>query len=423
MASGFNTHPHPTDEGRRVDAGIKSTGRYNFYKVRLYGTLHFVKTPAEAFAGDLLAREALRKEFMVGYPLNHPSIVRYLRLEDDAIYEEYIDGTTLREMIDNGDPRLRSPRFVESVARQLLEGVEYMHLHGVLHLDLKPENIMITRIGDRVKIVDLGCAVSDSQDSTPGFTLSYRAPEQDGAATNCYTDIYLTGRIIGELAGAAGVSRRWRNFVRKATADNPRDRFASDRDAILALPSRPRRSLVIAAIAAVAVIAGLIATLILYPTPRPAPEIRTVEPLTTAAPAAETAPVRIDTVYITTQAPPPAPTREDTLRIISRLLETKLTDYFVKNVFPVADDKSLDFPDGNLSPEHDNLMQKANMDAVSFEQSLCDSLGRRYPAFKDYIESQGSLLLNAQLSAGGMRYISNVPGYRKPAETDSLTEY
>ncbi|MDE6288693.1 MAG: protein kinase [Muribaculaceae bacterium] len=355
MNSEFSTRQPFHEEGEKIPAATTSSGHYRFYKVRLYGTLHFVKTPAEAFSSDLLTREALRKEFMIGYSLNHPSIVRYMRFDDNALYEEYIDGVTLREMIDNGDPRLRSPRFVDSVARQLLEGVEYMHRQGVLHLDLKPENVMITRIGNRVKIIDLGCAYSDSNDSTPGFTLSYRAPEQENAPTNCYTDIYLTGRIIAELARAAGDTRRWRRFLRKATAENPRDRFASDRDAIAALP--PSRTRVVRIAAAAVAVMSIIVTMIMF-----------MKPVTPAVTL----------------------TRNDSLVIINQDIETFIADYYEKNIYPLSD-PGINYDLDRRAAFFDSIYL-ADIRIEIFKNRLME----QYPSFKSDIERQVYVLKNMQ---------------------------
>lgn len=213
------------------------SGRYRFYRQRRFGVLHFVKKIAPDYLGDLVTEESLKKEFQIGYGLNHPAIVRYLSYENGCLYEEYIEGDTLRELIDSKDLRLRKPYFIKNLCRQLLEGMAYLHDNGLVHLDLKPENIMITRIGENVKIIDLGAAVSSSFDSTPGFTTSYRAPEQIEGTPDHRTDIYQSGLIIKELAEAGGNASTWRKFIDKATQSDPAHRFDSCREALKSLPS------------------------------------------------------------------------------------------------------------------------------------------------------------------------------------------
>ena len=219
----------------------KGSGRFEFYKVRLFGALHFVKRPAPRYAHDLLTTESLRKEFNIGYNLSHPSIVKYMRMECGAVFQEYIDGLSLQQMLDGKDERLKSPEFIREVGRQLLDATEYLHRNGVIHNDIKPDNVMITRVGNRVKLVDLGCAYSNMWDTTQGYTESYKAPEQGQYLTNVYTDIFLVGKLMEHLAGYAGISDEWKAFVRKATSRNWKERYDSDREALAAIPSKRYR--------------------------------------------------------------------------------------------------------------------------------------------------------------------------------------
>lgn len=224
------------DDSVRQPVG-RTDGRYLFFKVRRYGKLHFEKRPAQAYLGDLKTIEALRKEFELGYGLEHPGIVRYLAFEDDAIFEEFIEGETLREMLQRGDKRLADGAFLREVCRQLLDALDYMHHKDILHLDIKPENVMISTIGNRVKIIDLGAARSAPHDRTEGFTPAYMAPEQArGAATDASTDVYLVGRLMAELTR----SRQWRSFIAKATASDPANRFKDCREAMAAIPAEGR---------------------------------------------------------------------------------------------------------------------------------------------------------------------------------------
>ena len=219
----------------------KGSGRFEFYKVRLFGALHFVKRPAPRYAHDLLTTESLRKEFNIGYNLSHPSIVKYMRMECGAVFQEYIDGLSLQQMLDGKDERLKSPEFIREVGRQLLDATEYLHRNGVIHNDIKPDNVMITRVGNRVKLVDLGCAYSNMWDTTQGYTESYKAPEQGQYLTNVYTDIFLVGKLMEHLAGYAGILDEWKAFVRKATSRNWKERYDSDREALAAIPSKRYR--------------------------------------------------------------------------------------------------------------------------------------------------------------------------------------
>lgn len=275
MTSEFNADIiTPGDEPMQEIGGLGS-GHFRFYRMRRYGVLHFVKKIAPEFAGDTVTEQSLRKEFQLGYGLDHPSLVRYLDFDGESIYEEYVDGLTLSEMLRSDDTRLKDAAFLASTCRQLLEGVAYLHAHGIAHLDLKPENVMVTRLGNNVKIIDLGCAVSGSFDSTPGSTAGYSAPEQSGGSPDHLTDIYLVGKIMDELAGRGGKSKYWRRFVAKATARIPSRRFASCSEAIGAIPCKRRKGWLVPAFLLLAAVVAAILVILWMLSPDPAMEMVT----------------------------------------------------------------------------------------------------------------------------------------------------
>lgn len=263
--SDFGITGFERDEGTWLPVQAIASGRYSLYKVRLNGMLHFVKTPSPEYRNDLITLESLRKEFTIAYPLNHPSIVRYLRFENSAIYEEYVEGRSIGELIESGDSRLRDSDFIDLTARSLFEALDYIHALGVTHLDIKPENLMITRIGNRLKIVDFSCAKSGSLDSTPGFTPEYMAPEQLEGETGVETDIYLAGETLRRMLEGSGDERRWKGFLRRATATNPKDRFHSAAEALKALPPRKgRRRVLLLSVAAFIIVAIITLSLLFY---------------------------------------------------------------------------------------------------------------------------------------------------------------
>ncbi len=256
MESEFNHQASTLSSHEWQPIDSKGSGKFQFFKARIHGRLHFVKALADSSRHDLQAIAALKKEFEIGYNLDHPAIVHYLHYENDAIYEEFIDGKSLYQLISEDDLILKEKSFLEGVARQLLEAVEYIHARGVLHLDLKLENVMITRVGRNVKIIDFGCAYSSMYDTTQGFTLEYKAPEQSEGETNAYTDIYLIGRIMEKLGAHTGNLSQWRKFISKASSENPADRFRTEQEAIAAIPKgKSKKSIFYGAAAVIAVIA------------------------------------------------------------------------------------------------------------------------------------------------------------------------
>lgn len=193
------------------------------YRVKLYGKLHFLKRLKPAYVNDIRYQEAFRKEFETGYRLEHPNLVRYISLSDEGILMEYVDGETLTQRLAS-HPEFFNKKNTEKLLRQLLDAIGYLHTHQVLHLDLKPDNIMLTRIGNDVKLVDLGFCYTDTFVDTQGRTDHFAAPEQlTSDNVDERTDIYALGRIIEQLPE----HNIYNKVIARCTASDKHDRFQS----------------------------------------------------------------------------------------------------------------------------------------------------------------------------------------------------
>jgi serine/threonine protein kinase len=194
------------------------------FRVKLYGKLHFLKRLKAEYAGDIRYQEALRKEFETGYRLEHPNLVRYLSLGKDGILMEYVDGETLSQRLTKNPDYFKHRKNSDKLIRQLLSALQYLHNHQVLHLDLKPDNILLTHINDDVKLIDLGFCYTDTFADTQGHTNAFAAPEQKaGGAVDVRTDIYAFGKILELLPDHSLYNR----VIARCTAENPSDRYQS----------------------------------------------------------------------------------------------------------------------------------------------------------------------------------------------------
>ena len=179
------------------------------YRVRLYGKLHFLKRLKPEFRTDPRYVAALRKEFETGYALDHEALVRYVSHGDDYILMDYVDGETLDQFIEHHPDFFANKKNADRFLQQLLSAVSYLHAHQVLHLDLKPQNVLLTRIGNDVRLVDFGFSYTDSFPDTLGRTNRFAAPEQtDGSnAVDERTDIYAIGKLMELLPCASHYHR------------------------------------------------------------------------------------------------------------------------------------------------------------------------------------------------------------------------
>ncbi len=194
------------------------------FRVKLYGKLHFLKRLKAEYAGDIRYQEAFRKEFETGYRLEHPNLVRYLSLDKDGILMEYVDGETLSQRLTKNPDYFKHRKNSDKLIRQLLSALQYLHNHQVLHLDLKPDNILLTHINDDVKLIDLGFCYTDTFADTQGHTNAFAAPEQKaGRAVDVRTDIYAFGKILELLPDHSLYNR----VIARCIAENPSDRYQS----------------------------------------------------------------------------------------------------------------------------------------------------------------------------------------------------
>lgn len=192
------------------------------YRVKIYGKLHFLKKLKPEHEDNILFREALRKEFEIGFRLEHPNIVRYVSFHDDEILMEYVDGEDLLAFLNNHPTYFEDAEHFDKFVGQLLSALQYLHDNQVLHLDLKPENIMLTRIGCDVKVVDLGCCYSDTFADSTGYTTQYAAPEQlAGRKVDVRTDIYAVGKIL-ELLPHHPI---YNKVIKRCLDKNPQNRY------------------------------------------------------------------------------------------------------------------------------------------------------------------------------------------------------
>lgn len=243
------------------------------YRVKIYGKLHFLKKLKKEHEDNILFREALRKEFEIGFRLEHPNIVRYVSFHDDEILMEYVDGEDLLAFLKNHPTYFEDAEHFDKFVGQLLSALQYLHDNQVLHLDLKPENIMLTRIGCDVKVVDLGCCYSDTFVDSTGYTTQYAAPEQlAGRKVDVRTDIYAVGKIL-ELLPHPPV---YNKVIKRCLNKNPQDRYLSiaDLKAALATKKIVRKNMMWVASIAVVVFAFLLLSFVFNFSSVPNPAIK-----------------------------------------------------------------------------------------------------------------------------------------------------
>ncbi|GAA2655581.1 Stk1 family PASTA domain-containing Ser/Thr kinase [Streptomyces lunalinharesii] len=171
-----------------------------------------VKTLRADLARDPSFQARFRREAQSAASLNHPSIVAVYDTGEDYvdgvsipyIVMEYVDGSTLRELLHSGR-KLLPERSLE-MTTGVLQALEYSHRAGIVHRDIKPANVMLTRTG-QVKVMDFGIAramgdagMTMTQTAAVIGTAQYLSPEQaKGEQVDARSDLYSTGCLLYEL--------------------------------------------------------------------------------------------------------------------------------------------------------------------------------------------------------------------------------
>lgn len=176
-----------------------------------------VKILRPDLARDPSFQVRFRREAQSAAALNHPNIVAVYDTGEDSltsetgetivvpyIVMEYVDGMTLRQLLASGR-RLLPERALEITAG-VLSALDYAHRHGIVHRDIKPGNVMLTRTGE-VKVMDFGIARAVN-DASSGMTATsavmgtaqYLSPEQArGEVVDARSDLYSAGVLLYEL--------------------------------------------------------------------------------------------------------------------------------------------------------------------------------------------------------------------------------
>ncbi|MEU6927938.1 Stk1 family PASTA domain-containing Ser/Thr kinase [Streptomyces sp. NPDC046385] len=171
-----------------------------------------VKTLRADLARDPSFQARFRREAQSAASLNHPAIVAVYDTGEDYvdgvsipyIVMEYVDGSTLRELLHSGRKLL--PERTLEMTVGILQALEYSHRAQIVHRDIKPANVMLTRTG-QVKVMDFGIAramgdagMTMTQTAAVIGTAQYLSPEQaKGEQVDARSDLYSTGCLLYEL--------------------------------------------------------------------------------------------------------------------------------------------------------------------------------------------------------------------------------
>ena len=209
--------------GYRVEALLSRGGRVDTYDVTSLerDCRAVVKVVRPDRLGEEHVRAAVRTEGELLTTLTHPHLVRgyaVVGAPRPAVVTETLPGTTLAALVDD---RALGVVDIALLARQLVSVLGYLHRHGWVHLDVKPDNVVVQE--GRTVLIDLGLATRPGPIERAMGTEGYAAPEQDaGGVVSPATDVWglgatlaecLTGRVPGRSPDLSRVPVRLRPLV------------------------------------------------------------------------------------------------------------------------------------------------------------------------------------------------------------------
>lgn len=202
---------------------IPSRGYFLVVKARKGDNWVILKGLKEQFREAQRLQNLLRKEYKMAHELDHPNIAKYIGYIDTdnfgkCIVEEYIEGRTLKDYLQEEHTEDEKLRIIGQIASAL----GYLRQNNITHNNLTTKNILITKNGDQVKLIDFRAEYQDDLHE-PVSTLKFLSPElKDGTVTpDGRSDIYSLGMIMKEM----NLPLYYEPIIKKCTGYGRNDRY------------------------------------------------------------------------------------------------------------------------------------------------------------------------------------------------------
>lgn len=166
-----------------------------------------IKVPHPEAECDPVFFDRFHREIDIGKKLDHPGVVKVLAEDESSrvcMVMEWAEGRRLREILD--ERKKLPPERAVGIAVRVCDALDYIHKHGVVHRDLKPDNILVDSEG-RIKLIDFGIAreaaarrLTFGKLTRAMGTPDYMSPEQvKGKRGDPRSDVFSLGVMLYEM--------------------------------------------------------------------------------------------------------------------------------------------------------------------------------------------------------------------------------
>lgn len=216
---------------------LPSKGLFRYLRFSVDDKTYLAKTLKEAYRDKRQYGLLLKREFEAVTKLHSSYLPEYYELVDDdvlgrCIIEEFVEGRSLTDYLAEA----HSEEEQDIVARQLMTALQTIHCRFMVHRNLKPSNILITKQGNNVKLLNLRPQFAD-EIQAPYTSTRYLAPEQkdETVAVDTRADIYSLGLILRQM----NLPEKFALVIAKCCSLGRGDRYMYAEDVELALDARP----------------------------------------------------------------------------------------------------------------------------------------------------------------------------------------
>jgi eukaryotic-like serine/threonine-protein kinase len=202
-------HPGDLLDHYRIESLVARSGMASIFRATDVdnGRTVAIKIPHPEMEADPLLFDRFKREQEIGEKLDHPGVMKvFTDAKRSRIYMvmEWVEGKLLRTLLSEAGKF--SPERAARITARVCEALDYIHSHGVVHRDMKPENVMVGP-GDDIKLIDFGIAANEGSRRLTFANLSnvmgtpdYISPEQvRGKRGDARSDIYAMGVMLYEM--------------------------------------------------------------------------------------------------------------------------------------------------------------------------------------------------------------------------------